>query len=291
MDRSTITGIAAGIILILLAIAFEGGIAAFFSFSSLVIVLGGVTAATLVNYNIDDIVNAQHAVQVAFRSEQIEMLPHIEMFTIFSRRARRNGLLILDDDVRYIEDPYLRNGLELAIDGISEENLKNILHEEIESLKKRHDQSIRMLQSMATYAPAFGMIGTLIGLILMLGNLDESGDIGAGLSIALITTLYGTIFANLIFAPLSGKLEELSVKEINEKEMLKTAIISLSNGENPRILEKKMLTYVTPENRKEYARMYGDRGYSKQQEEKLYSHWLNQQKDKWENTLTDLQAG
>jgi chemotaxis protein MotA len=148
-----------------------------------------------------------------------------------------------------------------------------------------------MLQSMATYAPAFGMIGTLIGLILMLGNLDESGDIGAGLSIALITTLYGTIFANLIFAPLSGKLEELSVKEINEKEMLKTAIISLSNGENPRILEKKMLTYVTPENRKEYARMYGDRGYSKQQEEKLYSHWLNQQKDKWENTLTDLQAG
>jgi len=291
MYRSTITGIAAGIILILLAIAFEGGIAAFFSFSSLVIVLGGVTAATLVNYNIDDIVNAQHAVQVAFRSEQIEMLPHIEMFTIFSRRARRNGLLILDDDVRYIEDPYLRNGLELAIDGISEENLKNILHEEIESLKKRHDQSIRMLQSMATYAPAFGMIGTLIGLILMLGNLDESGDIGAGLSIALITTLYGTIFANLIFAPLSGKLEELSVKEINEKEMLKTAIISLSNGENPRILEKKMLTYVTPENRKEYARMYGDRGYSKQQEEKLYSHWLNQQKDKWENTLTDLQAG
>lgn len=291
MDRSTITGIASGIVLIFLAIVFEGGVTAFFSFSSLLIVLGGVAAATLVNYNIDDIVNAQHAVQVAFRSEPIEMLSHIEMFTIFSRRARRNGLLILDDDVRYIEDPYLRNGLELAIDGISEENLKNILHEEIESLKKRHDQSIRMLQSMATYAPAFGMIGTLIGLILMLGNLDGSGDIGAGLSIALITTLYGTIFANLIFAPLSGKLEELSQKEVNEKEMLKTAIISLSNGENPRILEKKMLTYVTPENRKEYARMYGDRGYSKQQEEKLYSHWLNQQKDKWENTLTDLQAG
>lgn len=291
MDRSTVIGISAGIALIFLAIMIEGSLGAFISFSSLVIVLGGVISALLVNYTIDDIFKLQYSVQKAFQGWQTDMISHIEMFTIFSRRARRNGLLILDDDVRYIDDSFLRNGLELAIDGVSEDNLKEILDDELKSLERRHDISIRITNSMANYSPAFGMIGTLIGLIIMLTRLNDSVGIGAGLAIALITTFYGTIFANLIFAPLSGKLKELSDKEVNEKEMLRAGIIALANGENPRILEKKMLTYVSPTERREYYRIFGERGFNQQQEEKMYSHWVNQQKEKWENVLTDQQVG
>lgn len=291
MDKSTTIGIGAGLGLIFVAIIIEGGIASFISMSSLIIVLGGVLSACLVNYPMEDLLNAQRAVQKVFNGRKIDMLRHIEMFTIFSRRARRNGLLVLDEDIRYIDDPFLKSGLELAIDGISEENLDRILDDEIHAMEKRHDINYRILHGMATYAPAFGMIGTLIGLVMMLKNLNDAEGIGKGLSVALITTFYGTIFANLIFAPIGGKLKELSEKELNEKRMLKAGIISLANGENPRILEKKMLSFCTPDEKVEYARIFGTASFNQQQEDKMYNHWINQQKEKWDSTLTGLQAG
>ncbi len=291
MDRSTTIGISAGLALITLSILIEGGLMSFISVSSMIIVLGGIISASLVNYPQDDLLNTQKAIQKAFNGKKIDLLHHIEMFTIFSRRARRNGLLVLDEDIRYIDDPFLKGGLELAIDGISEDNLIHILGDEIMQMEKRHDVNYRILNSMATYAPAFGMIGTLIGLILMLRNLDDSSGIGAGLSVALITTFYGTIFANLIFAPLAGKLKEFSEKEINEKKMLRAGILALANSENPRILEKKMLSFCTPDEKQEYNRLFGSASYNQQQEDKMYNHWVNQQREKWESALTDLQAG
>jgi chemotaxis protein MotA len=291
MDRSTTIGISAGLALITLSILIEGGLMSFISVSSMIIVLGGIISACLVNYPQDDLLNTQKSVQKAFNGKKIDLLHHIEMFTIFSRRARRNGLLVLDEDIRYIDDPFLKGGLELAIDGISEDNLIHILGDEILQMEKRHDVNYRILNSMATYAPAFGMIGTLIGLILMLRNLDDSSGIGAGLSVALITTFYGTIFANLIFAPLAGKLKEFSEKEINEKKMLRAGILALANSENPRILEKKMLSFCTPDEKLEYNRLFGSASYNQQQEDKMYNHWVNQQREKWESALTDLQAG
>lgn len=291
MDRSTVIGLSSGLALILIAIISEGGLFSFISISSLIIVLGGVTSAILVNYTMNDLIKSMTSIRIAFSGRQFDMLSHIEMFTLFARRARRNGLLILDDDVQYIQDSFLRNGMELAIDGVSEENLKDILDDEIKAMQRRHDVGIRVLESAGSYSPAFGMIGTLIGLILMLRNLDNATGIGEGLAIALITTFYGTILANLVFYPLSGKLQELSAKELNEKEMMRAAIISLANGENPRIMEKKMLSYVTPEDRAEYLRMFGERGYTQQQEDKLYTHWVNQQREKWEGVLSGLQPG
>jgi len=291
MDRSTTIGISAGLALITLSILIEGGLMSFISVSSMIIVLGGIISASLVNYPQDDLLNTQKSIQKAFNGKKIDLLHHIEMFTIFSRRARRNGLLVLDEDIRYIDDPFLKGGLELAIDGISEDNLIHILGDEIMQMEKRHDVNYRILNSMATYAPAFGMIGTLIGLILMLRNLDDSSGIGAGLSVALITTFYGTIFANLIFAPLAGKLKEFSEKEINEKKMLRAGILALANSENPRILEKKMLSFCTPDEKQEYNRLFGSASYNQQQEDKMYNHWVNQQREKWESALTDLQAG
>lgn len=291
MERSTIIGLVAGFSLLALAIIFQGGLGAFLSLESLLIVVGGVLAATLVNYPVKDLSTTQDAIRVIFRSGEIDLTSDVELMTMLSRRARRQGLLALDDDAQFIEDRYLKNGLELAIDGIPEENLTSILDDEIKSLKRRHDTSIKVLASMGDYAPAFGMIGTLIGLILMLRNLNNPAGIGPGLSIALVTTFYGTLISNLVLNPLSGKLEELSQKEVNQKEMFKTAILSLSNGENPRIMEKKMLTYVPPAERAEYIRLHGDHTFSKKQDEQMYNHWINQQKEKWGSVLSNLQTG
>lgn len=288
MERSTIIGLVSGFALIAIAIVVQGGLSAFLSIESMLIVVGGVFAATLVNYSVEDITTSYQAVQAILGHDKVDLTEDIELLTMFSRRARRQGLLTLDDDVRYVEDKYLKNGLELVIDGIPEENLIQILDDEIKSMERRHTTSISVLNSMGTYSPAFGMIGTLIGLVLMLRNLDNPEGIGPGLAIALITTFYGTILSNLVFIPLSGKLSKLSEQERNEKEMMRTGLIALANGENPRIMEKKMLSYVTPEDRAQYIRIHGDRGFSKKQEQQMYNHWVAEQKEKWENVVSHM---
>ncbi|MGM0587461.1 MAG: motility protein A [Bacteroidota bacterium] len=288
MERSTLIGLGSGFALIAIAILVQGGLSSFLSIESLLIVVGGVFAATLVNYSVEDITTSYQAIQSVVGRPSIDLTEDIELMTMFSRRARRQGLLTLDDDVRYVEDRYLKNGLELVIDGIPEENLVQILDDEIKALERRHTTSINVLNSMGTYSPAFGMIGTLIGLILMLRNLDNPEGIGPGLAIALITTFYGTILSNLVFIPLGGKLDKLSEQEKNEKEMMRTGLLSLANGENPRIMEKKMLTYVSPEERAKYIRIHGDRGFSKKQEQQMYNHWVAEQKEKWENVVSTM---
>jgi chemotaxis protein MotA len=291
MDRSTTIGLASGFGLIILGILTEGSILAFWSFSSLLIVIGGVLASTLVNFPMDDVFRASDAVRVAFEGRKFDLLARIEMFTMFARRARRNGLLVLDQDIQFIDDRFLKQAMELAIDGTSEENLRHILEAEIKNLQRRHETGIRVLEKMSAYSPAFGMIGTLIGLIIMLGNLDDPSAVGPGMAVALITTFYGSILANLVFTPLAGKLAEYSDKETNEKEMAKQGIISLANGENPRIMERKMLSFVTPKERAEYFRVYGDKAFTAQQEEKVYDHWLSQQKEKWESVISTIPNG
>lgn len=291
MDKSTSIGIISGFALIAFGILIEGSLLAFWSFSSLVIVLGGVIASALVNFTVEDVARTFDASKVAFEGRKFDLLSRIEMFTMFARRARRNGLLVLDQDIQFLEDRFLKQGLELAIDGTSEENLRHILEAEILSLQRRHETAIRVLEKMSAYSPAYGMIGTLIGLILMLGNLEDPNAIGPGMAVALITTFYGSIFANVVFTPLAGKLNEYSEKELNEKEMAKQGMISLANGENPRIMERKMLTFVTPRERAEYYRMYGDKAYTQQQEEKVYEHWLGQQKEKWESVISTIPNG
>ena len=291
MHRTTIIGLVSGATLIVLAIIFQGGFFAFFSFESLLIVVGGVAAATLVNYSLDDLMKAWRGGRDALTRDEFDLTKHVEVLTMFARRARRQGLLTIDEDIRYIEDDYLRSGLELAVDGIPEENLKSILDDELKVLERRQRLGVRVLGAMGDYSPAFGMIGTLIGLILMLRNLDNPGGIGPGLSIALLTTFYGTMLANLVFIPLSGKLEEIVHQDVNEKEMMRVGILSLADAENPRIMEKKMLSYVTPEERSLYRRTHSQRGITASQEENMYDNWINKQQDKWENALTDLQTG
>jgi len=144
---------------------------------------------------------------------------------------------------------------------------------------------------MSNYAPAFGMIGTVIGMVLMLQNIEDPQQLGAGLSVALLTTLYGTVLANMVLVPLAGKLEYLSELDNNRKEMFRTGILSMIDGENPRIMEKKMLIHVDPHDRAEYVKYHENMRISKERDEKFYKLWIEQQNNGWEDLKEILETG
>ena len=291
LDRSAVIGFLGGFGLIVVAIVTQGEMIAFASLSSALIVFGGVIAATMINYSWDDISDSFKIISYMMKARKIDLRTDIELMNLFARRARRGGLIALDRDISYIEDTFLKNSLQLAVDGISKENLDSIMGDQIKSTMRRAETSINVLYSMASYAPAFGMIGTVIGMILMLQNITDPQSLGQGLSVALLTTLYGTVAANMFFNPLAGKLEYLSELDTNRKWMFRVAIMSIVDGENPRIMDKKMLNYVDPRDRAEYLQFHEQIRLTKEHEEKLYKSWHEQQNSTWDDLRKTLETG
>lgn len=291
LDRSTIIGFIIGITLVVLAIATQGSIMIFASFSSILIIGGGIISATMVNYSFENIKDSFAAITSMMGAKGVDLRTDMELLSMFARRVRTEGLLVLDSDIQHINDTYLKNGLQLAVDGFTKESLDSILRDEIKSRERQVDTSINVMYSMADYAPAFGMIGTVIGMVLMLQNISDPESLGAGLSVALLTTLYGTMAANMVLGPLAGKLEYLSELDINRKEMFRTGIISIVEGENPRIMEKKMLIHVDPQSRAEYIKYHEGIRISKERDEKFYKLWIEQQNKEWDDLKRVLETG
>lgn len=280
MGKSTLIGLGAGFGLIVVAIASENGLMAFISVSSMIIVLGGVLSAAMINFHHRDIVKSFRLVQRALSRKDINLIEQVEVLIMFARRARRNGLLVLDADLKYVDDAYLRNAMELAVDGVSGEDLESILVHEIESVKRESSIATRIFRAMGGYAPAFGMIGTVIGLVLMLRTLNQNANMGASLAVALITTFYGSILANLVFIPLAGMLKESTEREVIKRRLIMTGILSMTTGENPRLLEKKLLSFLSSEERDQYQEDHTGEIYNQKVEEKNYESWLSRQREK-----------
>lgn len=291
MDKSTIIGLVGGFTLIIGAIMLQGELGLFLSFSSLVIVGGGVICSSFINYSIEDVQNTFSLLFETLSAPRNDLRTDIELMNMFARRARREGLLRLEDDIRQFENHFLKIGLQLAIDSTERETLLTIMHDQLESSRRNLEKSVSVLADMAEYSPAFGMMGTIIGLILMLQNIQDPKSLGAGLAVALLTTLYGTIFANMIFNPLGGKLKHLGDQKIIRNRMFLSAIISIVDGENPRLMENKMLNYVSPEERAEYREYYQEQSFNKVREEKLYENWTQYQQNTWQDLLRALETG
>lgn len=291
LDRSTVIGFILGFALVIGAIVTQGSLMVFASFSSILIVVGGIIAATMINYSFDNIKDSFSTITSLMNVKSIDLRTDMEVMNMFARRVRMDGLLILDEDIRHLKDEYLKNGLQLAVDGFKRESLESILNDEIRSRERQVDISIQVLNSMSAYGPAFGMIGTVIGMVLMLQNISDPESLGAGLSVALLTTLYGTVISNMILGPLAGKLEFLSEIDINRKEMFRVGILSIVEGENPRIMSKKMLIYVDPQSRAEYIKHHEELNLSKERDEKFYQLWIEQQDKEWENLKEILKPG
>ena len=249
MDIATIIGIVSGVILVLLSILTAGSLNAFISVSSAMVVLGGTAAATLINYPLADVLSVIGVVKKAFLHKAPDPRDTIKQLVHFAEVARKEGILFLERELENVEDPFLKQGIQLAADGTEPEMMRMILETEIAYLQERHDLGQGILSSMGSYAPAFGMIGTLIGLVIMLANMSDPSMIGPGMAVALITTFYGAVLANLIFLPLAGKLKTRSRQEVMLKELMLEGVLAIQSGDNPRIVEQKLISFVPPKMR------------------------------------------
>lgn len=244
MDFGTVVGLLSGLFLIGSAIFSEGDAIMYWDPASVLITLGGTFAATLINYSIPQVLMIFKLLGVAFMKKELEPDEVTSLIVGFAEKARREGLLSLEEDANELDNEFLQKGIQLVVDGTDPQLVRNILETKINFVEERHSQGQEIFKTMGTMCPAFGMLGTLIGLIRMLGVIDDPSSIGGGLATALITTLYGSFFANLIFIPIAGKLQVKSEKEILLKEVIIEGVLSIQAGENPRIVEEKLNAFL-----------------------------------------------
>jgi len=262
VDIATLGGIAAGFFFILSAIVIAGGPASlggFISVTSVLITIGGSFAAIVVSNTIPRIFNITKILRNALRVKSMEEGKIIATIVTFSEKARREGLLALEDDLDELEDTFLRKAIQLVVDGTDPEVIRNILETELNNIQVRHQEGIKIFEDWGIFAPAFGMIGTLIGLVLMLSNIEDKSAIGPGMSAALITTLYGAIIANLVFIPIANKLTYVNNQEILTREIMIEGTLSIQSGDNPRIVKEKLISFLPPAVREQVEEETGEK--------------------------------
>ncbi len=250
MDISTILGIVVGFGLVIGAMSVGGGLLWFINLPSAMIVVGGTIGAILINYPMQDIVGVVKVAKNVFFGKKVEIEKAIEMLVDIAKVSRRDGILALEDKVQEIDDPFFAKGITLMVDGIEPAALSRILDTELEFITERHRMGAEIFTTMGNFAPAMGMVGTLIGLIKMLVQMDDPSSIGPSMAVALITTFYGVILANLVFLPAAGKLKTRSTSELQLKQLIISGIQSVQSGDNPRLLEEKLQSFLSPKQRK-----------------------------------------
>jgi chemotaxis protein MotA len=253
-DPTTIIGTFLGVFLLLNAIGIENGMKFFWDPPSLIIVLGGTMAASLVHFPVTQLIKMFRRLKVIFFTKKPVISRVINEMVSMSEIIKIEGKMSLVKQIEGINEPFLRHGLQLIADKVPSEEINNLLKEEINATLARHVQGQTYFDTLAKYSPGFGLLGTLIGLIMMLSNLTDPESIGPNMGMALITTFYGVLFSNLLFSPLSGRLEILSLEEAMMKEMMLIGIMGIALEDAPLIVKEKMLIYLSSIERKKYAK-------------------------------------
>ncbi len=251
MDLGTLIGIVSGIAFVIISILLGGSLLTFFNLPSVMIVVGGTVAATLVAYPLPRVLEIVKLTQKAFKQRQNNPNVVITNIIELANRARKEGLLALEELSSTMNDEFLKKGIMLVVDGTDPELVRTLLETELAFLEERHKMGQGLFETMGSFAPAFGMVGTLIGLINMLQNMSDPSTIGPSMSVALITTFYGSFLANMIFLPIANKLKLKSREETLEKEIVVEGLLSIQAGENPRIIEEKLKAFLPPSMRME----------------------------------------
>ena len=257
-DLGTLIGLVFGIAVIVIGIVTgKGQLFWFFNVNSLLIVVGGTFAATLVNLPLKAVTNTFSIVKNVFKGDEYDYVMTIDEICQKATKARKDGLLSLEADLGKMRDGFFKNGIELAINERDTKRLRTFLNLEMNNIHSRHHAGQELFLYMASYAPAFGMLGTVLGLIIMMNNFS-SGDqaakaastaerfaeLLAGMGLALITTFYGVFFANMIFLPIGGKLKRRSENELMLKSIVVEGIISIHAREHPILIREKLMTFV-----------------------------------------------
>jgi chemotaxis protein MotA len=249
MDIATIVGLISAFSLVIYGILLGGTLLIFWDLPSALIVIGGTIGTTLINYPLREIFGVFMVVKNVFLHKLEPPTDLIKFLVELSNKMRKNGVLSIEPMIKQVRDGFLAKGLQMLVDGTEAKDIQGVLEKEIEYVGERHRLGSEIFSTIATFAPALGMIGTLIGLVQMLQKLDDPSKIGPAMAVALITTFYGAVVANLLCLPMAGKLKTRSKQEMLVKEMILEAVMSLSAGENPRIMEQKLLAFLSPKER------------------------------------------
>lgn len=252
MDIATLGGIVLGLVMVLFGIISSGGVAAlgnFIDIPSLIITIFGSLTSLMASYTMSDFTGGFSGIGVAMKDPKLDHGAVITKIIELSNVARKEGLLALEEIARGLEDQFMQKGILLIVDGTEPELVRGILETELMNMEARHKNKAGFFDAWAALGPAWGMIGTLVGLVNMLKNLSDASTIGPNMAVALLTTLYGSLLANWICTPVSNKLKQRGAIEFQLKEIVIEGLLSIQAGENPRVIEEKLKSFLAPKAR------------------------------------------
>ena len=246
MDLATVLGLLIAFGLISIAIVLGGDAGGFIEPKSLLIVVGGTIGATMIGFDMKTFTGGMSVAKNAFKPQIYSPSEMIERIVNYASTSRRDGVLALEGALVGETEEFLKKGLQLVVDGQDVDAIEQILEVEIEYIKQRHEQGADVFTKFGEYAPALGLIGTLIGLVQMLATMEDPSSIGPAMAVALLTTFYGAILANVVFNPVAGKLQNRSAEEVLVKSLALQGIVQIAAGANPRIVENQLHAYLAP---------------------------------------------
>lgn len=250
MDIATLIGLVGAVVMIVGSMIFAGGVSPFVDIASVVIVFGGTFFIVMMKMPMGVFIGHFKAMGKAFKPTTFNMPTIVERMVELAALARKDGMMALEG--QQVPDRFFERGLQMLIDGADEGKLVKAMKQEIKAMKSRHEGNHSALKAWIDFGPAMGMVGTLIGLVLMLGNMSDPKSIGPAMAVALLTTLYGALIANVLFGPLLAKLEGYTADEVTYREMVLEGLRAIARGDSPRSVQDQMVTVLPP---KEQARL------------------------------------
>lgn len=249
MDIATIIGMGGSAVLMVISIMLGGDIRGYIDYPSIAMVVGGGILTVLSSVTLAQFLSIFKVLPKSIFNKQQDLKALVASLVEFAVIARRDGILALENHLDANTDPFIASGIRMAVDGTDPDLIEKLLLADIESLADRHKTGKQLCDLLAKYAPAYGMIGTLVGLVAMLANMSDPSAIGPGMAVALLTTLYGAVMANAVFLPLSDKLAMYSRKEMQARMLVLQGVMAIQSGDNPRIVEQKLNVFLPPRDR------------------------------------------
>ncbi len=250
MKAASAIGIVLACVLIAVGATMEGSdIMAVLNLPAILIVLGGTFGATMASSGMDAMKRIPALYKKSFAPDDLDLNGRVQEMVGYAEKARRDGLLALDQMLGEVKDPYVRKGLQLVVDGTDADLVADVLEAENSAMKKRHALAAQPFALAGGYAPTMGIVGTVFGLIHVLGNLDKPETLGPSIAAAFVATLLGVASANVVFVPIGMRLKALSQEELHARELTMEGILSIQAGDNPRVIAEKLIAYVPPSQR------------------------------------------
>lgn len=250
MDIASIVGIIMGFLMLVYGIISNNAdLMTYLNFPSAVITFGGALFAVMLSCSMHDFLNGLKSIKLVFKVSVMNTSEMIKSIIDLSNVARKEGLLSLEEAAADLDEPFLKKGILLIVDGTDPDLVRGIMETELVSIESRHKTVIGFWENLASMGPAWGMIGTLVGLVNMLNNMQDPSKIGGDMAVALITTLYGSVLANWLCTPVANKLKAQNAQEMQLKEIMVEGLLSIQAGENPRVIEEKLKSFLSPADR------------------------------------------